>query len=171
MYNFYNLNPNHNTSSKGSTSEVTLDVNTDLNNETFYKLFADYYYDNASEEKQDILAQHLNTINYLIAFFPSDSSIDPRTLKSVTIHTMEDLNLLISTTEDREVYLPVFNDNNELQRWSTEPVFTLSVPAKWLWQFTLSQKNFTGIVFNPGSIGWNISLEHIQSLLDDINNK
>ena len=84
---------------------------------------------------------------------------------------MEDLNLLISTTEDREVYLPVFTDNNELQRWSTEPVFTLSVPATWLWQFTLSQKNFTGIVFNPGSIGWNISLEHIQSLLDDINNK
>lgn len=167
MYNFYNLNPQENHSSNDSTG-ITLEVNTPLNNDKFYQLFEDYYYDSASEEKQDLLAQHLNTINYLIGFYSNDPSVDPTTLSSVTIHKMDDLNLLISTTDEREVYLPVFTDVNELNRWTSEPVFTLSVPAKWLWKFTLSQKNFVGIVFNPGSIGWNISLEHIHSLLEDL---
>ena len=31
-----------------------------------------------------------------------------------------------------------------------------------------SMDDFNGIVFNPGSIGWDISLEHISSLLKDI---
>ena len=165
MYNFYNLNPNHDTSNHSTSIGVTLDVNIPLSNPLFYKLFEDYYYDNTSEEKQDLLAEHLNTINYLIAFIsnePTDS------LNTITIHSKDDLNLLISTTDDREVYLPVFTDSTELKRFTDETIFTLTVPAKWLWEFTLSQKNFTGIVFNPGSIGWNISLEHIQSLLDDI---
>lgn len=167
MYNFYNLNPQENQSSNDSTG-ITLDINTPLNNDMFYKLFQDYYYDTTSETKQDLLAQHLNTINYLIGFYSNDTSIDSKTLSSITIRKMDDLNLLISTTDEREVYLPVFTDVNELNRWISESVFTLSVPAKWLWEFTLSQKNFSGIVFNPGSIGWNISLEHIKSLLEDI---
>ena len=170
MYNFYNLNPNHQTQSNNTSTGITLDVNKPLSNPTFYKLFANYYYDNTSEEKQDILAQHLNTIDYLIAFICNDSTPDAHLLETITVRNNDDLNLLISTTEEREVYLPAFTDTSELKRFTSEPVFTITVPAKWLWEFILSQKNFTGIVFNPGSIGWDISLEHIQSLLDDINN-
>ena len=166
MYNFYTLNPVHNASSTG----ITLEINEPLNNDVFYKLFAGYYYDNTSEEKQDILAQHMNQIDYLIAFISDDPSVDVTSLKNITICQTDDLNLLISTTEEREVYLPAFTDLSELRRFTDESVFTLKVPAKWLWEFTLSQKNFTGIVFNPASIGWDISLEHIQSLLDDLNN-
>lgn len=170
MYNFYNLNPDHDKNSTIKTIGVTLEVNEPLNNELFYKLFESYYYDNTSEAKQDALAHHLNTINYLISFYPNDPSVDVTSLTSITIHKNDDLNLLISTTDNREIYLPVFTDTKELRCWTTEPVITLSVPAKWLWEFTLSQKNFDGIVFNPSTIGWNISLEHIKSLLDDINN-
>ena len=169
MYNFYTLNPVHNTSTT-SLNELILDVNEPLHNETFYKLFADYYYDSDSEEKQDLLAAHINQIDYLIAFTESDSYRDVNTLTHITIRNKDDLNLLISTTEDREVYLPVFTDQAELKRFTDESVFTLKVPAKWLWQFTLSHNNFTGILFNPGSIGWDISLDHIESLLDDTNN-
>jgi len=169
MYNFYTLNPDHSTSLQDTSTSITLDVNESLDNKTFYKLFADYYYDNTSEEKQVILATHLNNINYLIAFIAED--IDTaNNLNTITIHSSDDLNLLISTTDEREVYLPVFTDSTELTRFTTQPVFTLTVPAEWLWKFILSQKNFTGIVLNPGSIGWDMSLEHVQSLLDDINN-
>lgn len=169
MYNFYNLNPDHTSSTHNTTNSITLDINQPLANKTFYKLFSDYYYDNTSEEKQDILAEHLNSIDYLIAFI-ADHSTTTNSSSTITIHSADDLNLLISTTEEREVYLPAFTDSTELNRFTAEPVFTITVPAKWLWEFALSQKNFTGIVFNPGSIGWDISLEHIQSLLDDINN-
>lgn len=167
MYNFYNLNPQHNTS---TSTSITLDVNVPLTNDLFYQLFEAYYYDNTSEAKQDILAEHINTIEYLIAFVSDDSNMRHGHPTSIELRSQEDLNLLISTTEEREVYLPVFTDSKELLRYTEEPVFTLTVPARWLWEFILSQKNFTGLVFNPGSIGWDISLEHIQSLLDDINN-
>lgn len=169
MYNFYNLNAMHNTSSNDSNG-VTLPVNEPLNNETFYKLFSDYYYDNTSEEKQNILAEHINQIDYLIAFTTDDASINTQSLTNITISQTDDLNLLISTTQEREVYLPVFTNQTELKRFTDECVFTLKVPAKWLWKFTLSQNNFSGIVFNPASIGWDISLDHVQSLLDDIKN-
>ena len=169
MYNFYTLNPNHQTSAQNPSSSISLDVNQTLTNTTFYKLFSEYYHDNTSEEKQDRLAQHLNTINYLIAFTGNNSVTDINSLKTITINSKEDLNLLICTTEEREVYLPAFTDTSEIIHFTNEPIFTLTVPAKWLWKFILSQKNFNGIVFNPGTIGWDISLEHIQSLLDDIN--
>lgn len=168
MYNFYNLNPAHHTTSSNGSTSITLDVNAPLTNELFYKLFEAYYYDNTSEEKQDVLADHINHTDYLLAFISEDPNMQHGHPTSIQIHSQEDLNLLISTTDEREVYLPVFTDSKELKRFTTEPVFTLTVPAKWLWQFTLSQKNFTGIVFNPGSIGWDISLEHIRSLLDDL---
>ena len=167
MYNFYNLNPELNTSSSNNASSITLEVNLPLTNNTFYQLFEQYYHD-PSEAHQDVLAKHLNTIDYLIGFIPYDAA-SASTLKNITITSMDDLNFLICTTEEREVFLPIFTDSRELQRWTTEPIYTLSVPAKWLWKFTLTQKNFNGIVFNPGSIGWDISLEHIASLLDDIN--
>ena len=166
MYNFYNLNPELHTSSNNSSSSVTLDVNLPLTNDTFYILFEKYYRD-PSETNQDMLAKHLNVTHYLICFIPNDAT-DVSLLKNITISSMDDLNLLICTTEEREVFLPVFTDSRELQRFTQEPLYTLSVPAKWLWKFTLAQKNFNGIVFNPGSIGWYISLEHISSLLEDI---
>lgn len=167
MYNFYNLNPEHHTSSAHDAAQVTLEINLPLTNDTFYRLFEQYYHD-SSEENQDILAKHLNTIDYLIGFIPHDTEA-ASSLKNITISSMDDLNLLICTTEGREVFLPVFTDSRELQRFTKEPLFTLSVPAKWLWKFTLTQKNFNGIVFNPGSIGWDISLQHIASLLEDMN--
>lgn len=167
MYNFYSLNPEISTSPNNNASSINLEVNLPLTNDTFYKLFEQYYHD-SSESNQDILAKHLNSIDYLIGFISSDAS-SASSLKNITITSMDDLNLLICTTEEREVFLPIFTDSRELQRWTTEPIYTLSVPAKWLWKFTLTQKNFNGIVFNPGSIGWDISLNHIASLLDDIN--
>lgn len=166
MYNFYNLNPEHHTSSTNSAARVTLDVNLPLTNDTFYMLFERYYRD-PSEANQDMLAKHLNTIHYLIGFIPNDTA-HASLLKNIAVSSMDDLNLLICTTEEREVFLPAFTDSRELQCFTKEPLFTLSVPAKWLWKFTLSQKNFSGIVFNPGSIAWNISLEHIASLLEDV---
>lgn len=167
MYNFYNLNPELHTSSNSSSSSITLDVNLPLTNDTFYMLF-EKYYSNPSEANQDMLAKHLNVTHYLICFIPNDTTDDVSLLKNITISSMDDLNLLICTTEEREVFLPVFTDSRELQPFTQEPLYTLSVPAKWLWKFALAQKNFNGIVFNPGSIGWDISLEHISSLLEDI---
>lgn len=168
MYNFYTLNPDHN-SSRSTSTGITLDINQPLHNSTFYQLFADCYYDNASEEKQDLLAQHINSIDYLIAFLPSDTT-DISNSNTITIYSNDDLNLLISTTDEREVYLPIFTDSIALKKFTDEPVFTLRVPAKWLWEFVLSQKNFNGVVFNPANIGWDISLQHVESLLTDINN-
>lgn len=166
MYNFYNLNPDHHTSSNNHSTNVTLDVNLPLTNDTFYTLF-ETYYNNPSEDNQDILAKHLNTIHYLIGFISNDAA-NASSIKNITINSKDDLNLLICTTEEREVFLPVFTDSRELQLFTKEPLYTLSVPAKWLWKFILSQRNLRGIVFNPGSIGWDISLEHVASLLEDI---
>lgn len=166
MYNFYNLNPNLHTSS--SHNSVTVEVNTPLTNETFYQLFKQYY-NHASEENENLLGAHLNEINYIIGIIPNDNTQDSTQIHELTIRSMDDLNLLICTTEEREVFLPVFTDTRELKHWNTEPIITLSVPARWLWQFVLRQKNFSGVVFNPGSIGWDISLEHIASLLEDLN--
>lgn len=167
MHNFYSLNPNHNQDINNSSSTI-LTINEHLDNPTFMKLFADYYNDNTSENKQDALAAHLNEMEYLIAFFPNELESSQSIPNNITIHTNDILNLLISTTDNREVYLPVFTDNASLRKFTTDIVYTLRVPAKWLWEFVLSQKGFSGIVINPNTIGWDMSLEHIQSLLDDI---
>ena len=167
MYNFYTLNASNNTPTKVNASSVTLDVNETLTNNTFYSLFSAYYR-HSTIENEDALGAHINSIDYLIAILPEDPSFDCSNEKSLTVTEMDDLNFLICTTKDREVFLPVFTDSRELTRWYHEPVYTIRVPAVWLWQFVLKQGNFNGIVFNPGSIGWDINLEHIQSLLDDI---
>lgn len=163
MYNFYNLNPNH--SSPETSNHVTLDINLPLHNDTFYELF-NIYAEHPTEENQDKLGSYLNTINYLIGFFPSDNSAENST--QITISKYDDLHLLICSTKEREVYLPAFTTTTELQNWCTESINTISVPAEWLWKFVLSQNNFAGIVINPGSIGWTINYDHIRSLLDDI---
>lgn len=164
MYNFYNLNPNF--SSSESSDDVTLDINLPLHNDTFYELFSTYTI-NPTEENQYKLGNYLNTINYLIGFFPNNNSNQDKS--QITIKKYDDLHLLICSTTEREVYLPAFTATSELQNWCKEPINTISVPAAWLWKFILSQNNFTGIVINPGSIGWTINCDHIRSLLDDIN--
>lgn len=166
MYNFYTLN-NQDTSSTSSNNTVTITINESLTNNTFYSLFEAYYND-ASEENENKLGEHINTIDYLIGIIPDENTIINDTHTQLTVKAMDDLNFLISTTEEREVFLPAFTDMRELQRWYTEPVYTLKVPAEWLWKFVLNQNNLSGIVFNPASIGWDISLEHIQSLLEDL---
>lgn len=163
MYNFYNLNPNH--SSPEISNHVTLDINLPLHNDTFYELFDTYAFQ-PTEENQDKLGHYLNTINYLIGFFPNDNS--DKNSAQITINKYDDLHLLICSTKEREVYLPAFTNTTELQNWCKESINTISVPAEWLWKFVLSQNNFTGIVINPGSIGWTINCDHIRSLLDDI---
>lgn len=163
MYNFYNLNPN--LSSSETTDYVILDINLPLHNDTFYQLF-NTYTANPSEENQDKLGHYLNTINYLIGFFPNDTSNEYET--QISIKKEDDLHLLICSTQEREVYLPVFTATTELENWSKDTIHTLSVPAAWLWRFVLSQNNFTGIVINPGSIGWTINYDHIRSLLEDL---
>ena len=163
MYNFYNLNPNHLPSE--TSSPVTLDIISDLHNDAFYELF-NAYTANPNVENQDKLGSHLNAINYLIGFFP-DNNMDIDT-KQFTFHKNTNLNLLICSTSNREVYLPCFTTASELTTWCKEPINTLSVPAVWLWKFVLSQSNFDGIVINPSSIGWTINCEHIKSLLEDI---
>lgn len=165
MYNFYNLNPN--LSSPEISDHVTLDINLPLSNTTFYELF-NTYTAHPTEDNQDKLGNYLNTINYLIGFFPNDD-LDKNSTE-ITINKYDDLHLLICSTPEREVYLPAFTSTSELHNWCKEPINTLSVPAVWLWKFILSQNNFTGIVINPASIGWTINTEHIRSLLDDINN-
>lgn len=167
MHNFYSLNPIQNTNNFNSLS-TDLTINERLTNSTFITLFKDYYNDNTSEAKQDALAAHLNEMDYLIAFFPEEASGSNTMPNSITIHTNDSLSLLISTTDNREVYLPVFTDNASLRNFTTDLVYTLKVPAKWLWEFVLSQKGFSGIVINPNTISWDMSLEHIRSLLDDI---
>ena len=127
------------------------------------------YYRNSTEENEDALGAHINAIDYLIAILPDNPSVNCSNEKTITVTEMDDLNFLICTTKDREIFLPAFTDSRELDRFYHEPVYTLRVPAAWLWQFVLKQGNFNGIVFNPASIGWDINLEHIQSLLDDIN--
>lgn len=164
MYNFYNLNPNF--SSNQPPDYVTLDINSPLHNNTFYELF-NTYTANPTEENQDKLGNYLNTINYLIGFFTNENSTQNET--QIIVKKYDDLNLLICSTAEREVYLPAFTATTELKNWCKEPIHTISVPAAWLWKFILSQNNFTGIVINPGSIGWTISCDHIRSLLDDIN--
>lgn len=163
MYNFYNLNPT--LSSSEITDYVTLEINLPLHNDTFYKLF-DAYTANPTEENQDKLGNYLNTINYLIGFFPNDTSSQDKS--QITIKKYDDLHLLICSTPEREVYLPVFTATTELQNWCQDPINTISVPAAWLWKFILSQNNFIGIVINPGSMGWTINCDHIRSLLEDI---
>ena len=163
MYNFYNLNPNH--LSPESSNQVTVDINLPLHNDMFYELF-NTYTSNPTVENQDKLGNYLNTIQYLIGFFPNDDS-DVNTTQ-LTLTKNIGLNLLICSTPERDVYLPTFTSTAELRKWSNESINTLSVPAMWLWKFVLSQNNFTGIVFNPGSIGWTINYEHIRSLLEDI---
>lgn len=167
MHNFYSLNPMQNPDHAHSLS-TELTVNEILTNPTFTTLFKDYYNDNTSEAKQDALAAHLNEMNYLIAFFPDELSDSQTIPNTITLHTNDTLTLLISTTDNREVYLPVFTDNASLRNFTTDLVYTLKVPAKWLWEFVLSQKGFSGIVINPNTIGWDMSLEHVRSLLDDI---
>ena len=156
MHNFYSLNPMQNPDHAHSLS-TELTVNEILTNPTFTTLFKDYYNDNTSEAKQDALAAHLNEMNYLIAFFPDELSDSQTIPNTITLHTNDTLTLLISTT-----------DNASLRNFTTDLVYTLKVPAKWLWEFVLSQKGFSGIVINPNTIGWDMSLEHVRSLLDDI---
>lgn len=167
MYNFYTLNSNNENDHSSSTSQVSVTVNERLTNDTFYSLF-EAYYRNPSEETEDALGNHINGIEYLIAILPNDDNAFSPAATELTITKAEDINFLICTTEDREVFLPAFTDSRELTRYYTEPVYTIKVPAMWLWKFVLNQGNFNGIVFNPATIGWDISLEHIQSLLDDL---
>lgn len=167
MYNFYTLNANNKSENSASTSQVSVTVNERLTNDTFYSLF-ETYYRNSTEENEDALGKHINSIEYLIAILPNDDQVPTSAPTELTITKAEDINFLICTTEDREVFLPAFTDSREITRYYTEPVYTLKVPAMWLWKFVLNQGNLNGIVFNPGTIGWDISLEHIQSLLDDL---
>ncbi len=166
MYNFYNLN--HDQLQSENANYAVVDVNVPLDNIDFYQLFETYMND-PSEANQDQLGLYLNKINYLIGFFPNSKDEYTPEQTTLTIKSQDDLNLLICSNEDREVFLPCFISTKELRAWCKEPVYTLSVPAAWLWKFVLSQNNYKGIIFNPGSIGWSITLEHIQSLLDDIN--
>lgn len=168
MHTFFSLNSFQNTSSNNSFS-TTLMINEPLNNPTFLELFSAYYNDNTSEAKQDALAEHLNTMEYLVAFYSIDDIEIQPSQTEITIHKEDNLSLLISTTSEREIYLPIFTDTAALKHFTSESVFTLRVPAKWLWEFALSQKGFSGVVINPHTISWDLSLEHIQSLLDDIN--
>jgi len=167
MHNFYNLNPNHQKNSKNSSNTVSLDLNIPLENREFYKLF-DAYASNPSEENQNHLGLHLNQIHYLLGLF-TDENANPMSLENqLTLTKGDTLKLLICSNDDREVFLPIFTDDTELKLWCKEPINTLSVPAPWLWQFVLRNKNYTGVVINPGSIAWCINMEQIQSLLDDI---
>ena len=168
MHNFYNLNPDQNKKASDSINTVTLDVNVPLDNPNFHELF-NTYCNNPDIEMQNKLGAYLNTINYLICILPDSVEDSHSTPHTLTIKKDDNLSFLISSTKEREVYLPIFTDSSQIPLWYTDPVYTLSVPAVWLWKFVLSQKNYQGVVINPGSIEWSITLEHIQSLLDDLN--
>ena len=164
MHSFYNLNPNYNSLSLDHSTSISLDLNVPLSNDAFYKLF-DMYCINPNESTQNDLGIHLNKMNYLLGIICDDANS-----KQITLTKGDDLKLLICSNDDREVFLPIFTNDDELKSWYPEPISTLTIPAAWLWKFILSQKNYAGIIINPAGIAWGINLQHIQSLLDDILN-
>ncbi len=164
MHNFYNLNPNHNTSNSSSYSSITLELNIPLTNEDFHKYLSNYL-ENPTEELQNTLGAHLNNMHYLLGILPNESSSND----SLTLSVGSELNLLICSNDNREVFLPIFTDDIALKNWYSDPINTLSVSAEWLWKFILRCNNYAGVVINPDTISWCIDLEQLQSLLDDIN--
>ncbi|WP_069999921.1 SseB family protein [Cellulosilyticum sp. I15G10I2] len=162
MHSFYNLNPNHNTAASEHSVSVSLDLNTPLSNDEFYKLF-DEYCVSPNEKNQNILGTHLNKMSYLLGIISDNVNTN-----QITIKKGDDLKFLICSTDNREVFLPVFTTDEELNAWYPETISTLTVPAAWLWKFVLGQKNYEGILINPAGIAWPINLQHIQSLLNDM---
>jgi hypothetical protein len=161
MHNFYNLNPNHQSVTEDLLSIVSLDLNTPIDNHEFYQLF-DAYCRNKDEKNQVLLGHHLNKMHYLIGIILDE------TQTSLSLKKGDLLKFLICSNDDREVFLPVFTDQDQVSSWYKEPINTLAVPASWLWNFVLKQKNYNGIVINPADHSWSLNLDHIQSLLDDI---
>jgi hypothetical protein len=161
MHNFYNLNPNHQSASDELLSSISLDLDTPIDNDEFYRLF-DAYCLAPDEKKQIILGHHLNEMNYLIGIILDE----PQT--SLSLKKGDLLKFLICSNDNREVFLPVFTDKTQVTSWYQEPINTLAVSASWLWNFVLKQKNYTGIVINPAVHSWTLNLDHIRSLLDDM---
>lgn len=167
VHNFYDLNPNHRSSSTEGTNSISLEVNTPLSNNKFNELL-NAYCNSPNESTQNDLGIHLNNMNYLVGILADDMINTDTTVTEITIRKGDGLKFLICSNDDREVFLPVFTDDTEIKAWCTEPVYTLSVPAPWLWKFIINQKNYAGVLINPNSIAWAINVEHIQSLLQDI---
>ncbi len=167
MHNFYNLNPNHEAHLTKESANIILDINAPLENKEFDRLFEAYCIA-PSETAQNDLGMHLNEMNYLLGLITDEETSSQTKPSQISIQKGDDLRLLICSNRSREVFLPLFTNDKELKDWYNEPVNTLTVPAKWLWNFVLNQKNYAGILINPNSIAWSINMEQIQSLLNDI---
>ncbi|PHV70608.1 hypothetical protein CS063_09915 [Sporanaerobium hydrogeniformans] len=163
MPNFYDLNPHHKPNTSSTSPSISLELNTSLTNENFYK-YLEAYLQLPSEETQNVLGAYLNKMSYLIAIIPDTASHN----NTLTLTLGDEFQLLICYNENREVFLPIFTDDKALKDWYKAPIHTLTVPAEWLWRFILRSKNYAGIIINPDTISWSINLEQIQSLLDDI---
>ena len=165
MHNFYNLNHKETSSATNNASTITLDINLPLYNQKFYDLM-DKYIDAPTAVLEDELGDYLNKIHYLIGIIPNSATSDFS--ERLTISLGDTLELLICETDQKETYLPVFTDSREVSKWYNKSLNTISVPAFWLWRFVTLNRDYNGIILNPGSIAWTIKDEHIRSLLDDI---
>lgn len=92
--------------------------------------------------------------------------------QKVTVKKGSTIKFLNCFDNENNCFLAIFTDWNEIRKWTEEDVSGFIMPAKDAWDFVSNQSEvYSGIVINPGSIGWTLQQENIQNLLEDFNKK
>jgi hypothetical protein len=117
----------------------------------------------------------LNKANYLIAVLiePTPEK-DSQAIKEefgtrISFKPGTVLKLLSCTDPEKNNYLAVFTDWEEIKKFTNVPVNTLVMPGKDLWAFALKDNLYKGIIINPSGIPIrlnNLQMEHLLKLFN-----
>jgi len=62
-------------------------------------------------------------------------------------------------------FFPVFTDWKEVLAWTDQPVSAIIMPANEVFDFSAGE--YSGVVINPGTIGWTLTRDNIDAIKED----
>ena len=120
-----------------------------------------------SDSSAIAVGQEIAKALFLIPTITDKMEIAPTDIEGkITIKKGSIIKILNCFNDANECFLPVFTDWEEIKNWTKESVDSFIMPFSHMCSF-VEDKEYMGVVINPGSICWTLTKANILALNKD----
>jgi hypothetical protein len=144
-----------------------VDLNKPIENPGLSAAFNDYNQNKCNETIIKVI-KNIVASNFLVAIISDQiEKTEPDKKGMATIKKGSIIKFFNCYNQNNECFFPIFTDWVEIKKWTDQQVDTLVMPCIQVLDFIKENKEYLGIVINPGSIGWTLNKDNIRAIIED----
>lgn len=121
-----------------------------------------------SEWASKEFVKQMNSAHFLVAIITDELKVTPSNQEGkVTFQKGGLIKFVGIYNSNKDEYLPVFTDWDEIRAWSKQKVDTMVMSINDVQALLSDNKNWKGLVINPMGNRWTMGLQQVNAVIED----